>query len=73
MTTSFSTVTKPREPFIERCPHCVGPAYLRPIHVTIEPDDGARCIYRCPACLYSWWTSWGTRGEDPKFLWTGRR
>lgn len=73
MTTSFSTSTKPHEPFIERCPYCGGEAYLRPMHVQILPDDGAHCVYRCPVCMYSWWTSWGTCGEDPRFLWTGRR
>lgn len=70
---SAPAVEREREPFIEHCPHCTSRADLRPVHQMMLPPDGAECLYRCPACFYSWKTSWSTDGEDPRFLWTGRR
>lgn len=70
---SLSAVEYEREPFIEHCPQCSSWTNLLPVYQTMLPPDGAECLYRCPACLYSWTTAWTTDGEDPKFLWTGRR
>jgi len=57
------------EPFIEHCPRCIEPEALRPIakNVLLEREE-ALCLYRCRRCRHEWMTSWGTRGEDPRFL-----
>lgn len=46
-------------PYTDGCPHCVM-TYNRPLSITDTSADGVRCQYRCPACLWSWWTSYAT-------------
>jgi hypothetical protein len=45
------------------CPECVGRP-VKPFRTVPDGEDGLRCWYRCPRCLWSWWTSWDTRGRE---------
>lgn len=43
---------------VDGCPNCID-ALAHPYRVTGDGTaDGIVAYYRCPACLYSWWTSW---------------
>lgn len=69
MDTSEAMTTCPGEPFIERCPQCVGHDFLRPIARNVLRGSGeALCMYRCGRCWHLWMTSWSTYGEDAKYL-----
>lgn len=48
-------------PYTEHCARqCTGTdKAVRCFPLRVQPQgSGVRAWYRCPRCLYSWWTSW---------------
>jgi hypothetical protein len=46
-------------------------APVSPFRTVQTAPSGIRCWYRCPRCLWSWWTSWDIRGREDEIFQDG--
>jgi hypothetical protein len=53
---------------VDGCGECITEKHhvlVHPYRVVIDRDrQGLRAWYRCPECLWSWWTSWHISALD---------
>lgn len=50
---------RPHAAHVDSCPSC-SYANNRPLTTTRTAPDAVRCQYRCPRCLWSWWTAFAS-------------